>query len=123
MDQARTRKYRHHRSHLRVRKKGAGTESRPRLAVYKSLKYIYAQVINDDQGATIAQASSKEREIMAKLKAGKSSREAAKLVGETVAQRAKESGVKTVVFDRGGYVYHGKVKDVADGARSKGLQF
>ncbi len=106
-----------------MRKKVAGTESRPRLAVYKSLKYIYAQVINDDQGATIAQASSNEREIMAKLKAGKSSREAAKLVGETVAQRAKESGVKTVVFDRGGYVYHGKVKDVADGARSKGLQF
>ena len=87
------------------------------------LHLIYAQVINDDQGATIAQASSKDQEIMAKLKAGKSSREAAKLVGEIVAQRAKKCGVKTVVFDRGGYVYHGKVKDLADGARAQGLQF
>lgn len=123
MDQAQKRKYRHHRSHLRVRKKVSGTENRPRLAVFKSLKCIYAQVINDDQGATIAEANSNDKEIMAKLTAGKSSREAAKLVGEMVAQRAQDLGVKTVVFDRGGYVYHGKVKDVADGARSKGLQF
>ena len=123
MDQAQKRRYRHNRSHLRVRKKVAGTEIRPRLAVYKSLKYIYAQVIDDAQGVTIAQANSNDQEISVNLKGGKSSREAAKLVGETVAQRAKDCGVKTVVFDRGGYVYHGKVKDVADGARSKGLQF
>ena len=123
MDQAQKRKYRHHRSHLRVRKKISGTESRPRLAVFKSLRYIYAQVIDDSLGATIAQASSNDHEIATKLKAGKSSREAAKLVGETVAQRARDRGIETVVFDRGGYVYHGKVKELADGARSKGLQF
>ena len=123
MDQARKRNYRHHRSHLRVRKKIAGTSDRPRLAVYKSLKYIYAQVIDDDLGTTLAQATSNDQEISGKLKAGNSSREAARLVGEMVAQRAKDRGVNTVVFDRGGYVYHGKVKDLADGARSKGLQF
>jgi large subunit ribosomal protein L18 len=91
--------------------------------VFKSLKYIYAQVIDDDRGTTLAQASSSDQEIRGKLKAGNSSREAARLVGEVVAERAKECGVKTVVFDRGGYVYHGKVKELADGARSKGLQF
>lgn len=114
---------RRHRAHLRVRKRVRGSGERPRLSVYKSLKYIYAQVIDDEQGVTLAQANSADPEIRQQLTKGSSSIEAAKLVGEAVAARAREKGIDKVVFDRGGYIYHGKVKAVAEGAREKGLQF
>ncbi|MFY9823933.1 MAG: 50S ribosomal protein L18 [Thermoanaerobaculia bacterium] len=114
---------RRERAHLRLRKRVRGSAERPRLSVYKSLRYIYAQLIDDDQGVTLAQASSSDaavREQVGKSTAGKA---AAKLVGELMAARAKERGVEKVVFDRGGYVYHGRVQALAEGAREKGLQF
>ena len=110
-------------AHLRVRKRVQGTPERPRLSVYKSLRYIYAQVIDDVRGVTLAQANSSDpavRETVGNSTAGK---EAAKRVGELVAQRAKEKGVEKVVFDRGGYIYHGRVQMLAEAAREKGLQF
>ncbi|HEX5758061.1 MAG TPA: 50S ribosomal protein L18 [Thermoanaerobaculia bacterium] len=117
---------RRHRAHLRVRSRVRGTEQRPRLSVYKSLRFIYAQVIDDVRGTTLAQASSAEVEVKGRAaEAGKSGKDraAAKAVGEVVAERAKAAGVERVVFDRGGYVYHGRVQAVAEGAREKGLQF
>jgi large subunit ribosomal protein L18 len=116
-------KERRKRAHLRVRSRVRGDAQRPRLSIYKSLKYIYAQVIDDDQGTTLVQANSSDPEIRSQLAKSTSSKEAAKLVGETIAERAKEKGVEKVVFDRGGYIYHGNVKAVADAARDKGLQF
>jgi large subunit ribosomal protein L18 len=115
---------RRERAHLRIRTRVRGTSERPRLSVYKSLKYIYAQLIDDDRGHTLAAASSADPEVQQQLegKAG-SNQQAAKLVGETIAARAKEKGIEKVVFDRGGYVYHGNVKALADSAREKGLQF
>ncbi|HTG36641.1 MAG TPA: 50S ribosomal protein L18 [Thermoanaerobaculia bacterium] len=110
-------------AHLRVRKRVQGSAERPRLSVYKSLRYIYAQVIDDVRGVTLAQANSSDpavREAVGNSTAGK---EAAKRVGELVAQRAKEKGVEKVVFDRGGYIYHGRVQMLAEAAREKGLQF
>ena len=112
------------RARRRVRSKVIGTLERPRLAVFKSLRYVYAQVIDDGAGRTLASASSKEPDLRQQLEEGSSStREAARLVGAAVAERAKAKGVKQVVFDRGGYVYHGKVKELADAAREKGLEF
>ncbi|HKH45796.1 MAG TPA: 50S ribosomal protein L18 [Thermoanaerobaculia bacterium] len=115
---------RRERAHLRIRMRVRGTAERPRLSVYKSLKFIYAQVIDDDRGHTLAAASSADPEIQQALE-GKaaSNQKAAKLVGEAIAARAKEKGIDKVVFDRGGYVYHGNVKTLADSAREKGLQF
>jgi large subunit ribosomal protein L18 len=118
---------RRERAHLRVRQRVRGNAERPRLSVYKSLQYIYAQVIDDDRGVTLAQANSSDAEVKGRVTAdgagsGKT-RNAAKAVGEVVAERAKAQGIEKVVFDRGGYVFHGKVKAVADGAREKGLQF
>jgi len=109
---------------IRVRKNVLGSAERPRLSVYKSLKFIYAQVIDDDRGHTLAAASSADPDIQQALE-GKaaSNQKAAKLVGEAIAARAKEKGIEKVVFDRGGYVYHGNVKALADSAREKGLQF
>ena len=114
---------RRERAHLRVRSRVRGSGARPRLSIYKSLKYIYAQVIDDDRGVTLAQANSSDPEIRQQLSKSTGSLEAAKLVGEAVAARAKEKGIEKVVFDRGGYIYHGRVKAVAEGAREKGLQF
>jgi large subunit ribosomal protein L18 len=114
---------RRERAHLRVRKRVRGTPERPRLSVYKSLRYIYAQVIDDDRGTTLAQASSADPEVRGQVGGSTASRAAAKLVGELVAARAKERGVDKVVFDRGGYVFHGRVQALADAAREKGLQF
>jgi large subunit ribosomal protein L18 len=114
---------RRERAHLRVRRKVRGSEVRPRLAVYKSLKYVYAQLIDDDLGATLAAASSLEPALRGKLGKGTGTRAAARLVGETLGERAKEKGFGKVVFDRGGYIYHGKVREVAEGARAKGLEF
>ena len=111
------------RAHQRLRQRVNGTPERPRLAVYKSEKYTYAQVIDDLSGRTLAQANSAEAAIKSQLKGSAATRQAARLVGETVAERAKAQGISKVVFDRGGYIYHGKVKDLADGARAKGLEF
>jgi large subunit ribosomal protein L18 len=114
---------RRERAHLRVRSRVAGTAERPRLAVYKSLRYIYAQLVDDRAGVTLAAASSLEPTLKGQLGGGSGNVEAAKLVGATLAERAREKGVEQVVFDRGGYIYHGKVKALADAAREKGLQF
>lgn len=119
----RSKRMRRQRSHLRIRQTLSGTPERPRLSVKKSLRFIYAQVIDDLNGRTLAQANSAEKELVADLDGAGSSCEAAKAVGEAVAERAKAEGIETVVFDRGGAIYHGKVKAVADGARSKGLVF
>lgn len=106
------------RRHRRVRKTVRGTASRPRLAVFRSNKYIYAQVIDDDAGVTVASASSREKSV-----AGSLSIETAGKVGTLLATRAKDAGVDAVVFDRGGYRYHGRVKALADAAREAGLEF
>ncbi len=114
---------RRHRAHLRVRTRVKGSPERPRLSVYKSLRFIYAQVIDDTSGTTLAQANSAEPEVKGRLAGSGRDKAAAKLVGEVVAERAKQKGIDRVVFDRGGYVYHGRVEAVAQGAREKGLQF
>lgn len=111
------------RAHARLRKRIQGSSERPRLAVFKSLRYIYAQVIDDSSGRTVAQASSADPEIKKGLKGSAGNAEAARRVGESVAERAKAQGVEKVVFDRGGAIYHGKVKALAEGARDKGLVF
>jgi large subunit ribosomal protein L18 len=100
----------------------AGPE-RPRLAVYKSEKYVYAQLIDDERGHTLVSAASLEPDLKGRLAKGAANLAAAKLVGEAVAERALAKGIKKVVFDRGGYVYHGKVKELAEAARAKGLEF
>jgi large subunit ribosomal protein L18 len=110
------------RRHLRVRKKIRGTPERPRLAVYRSLSHIYAQVIDDDAGRTLVAASDLETGVRGD-KNGKSKTDVAKLVGELVGRRALEQGIKQVVFDRAGYRYHGRVKALAGAAREAGLTF
>ena len=107
---------------IRVRKKVFGTPERPRLSVYRSLKHIYAQVIDDTTGKTLAAASSLDEEIKKKQKSG-GNKDSALKVGQLVAERAKNSKIKKVVFDRGGRIFHGCIKAVADGAREKGLEF
>ncbi len=119
----RTKRKRRNRAHLRLRNRVQGTPGRPRLAVYKSLRYIYAQVIDDQNGRTLAQASSSEPDLQKGIEGSSSNIDAARKVGETIAERARSEGVEKVVFDRGGAIYHGKVKAVADGARAKGLVF
>jgi len=119
----REKRMRRKRAHLRVRSKVRGTTERPRLAVFKSRRYIYAQVIDDLRGVTLAAATSLEPGLRSQLEGSAGSKKAARLVGETIAERAKAQGLEQVVFDRGGYIYHGKVREVADGARDKGLQF
>ncbi len=104
----------------RVRKKILGSDQKPRLCVFRSNKAIYAQLINDDKGVTVAAASSREK-VFAEKKGTKS--EMAKEVGKLLAEKAKEAGIETVVFDRNGYLYHGRVKSLADGAREGGLNF
>ena len=107
------------RIHKRIRSRMAGTQERPRLAVFRSLNHIYAQVIDDQQGHTLVAAASTEKDL--KGKGGNV--EGAKAIGKAVAERAKEKGIKRVVFDRGGYQYHGRVKALADAAREGGLEF
>ncbi len=107
------------RRHTRVRGKITGTAERPRLNVYRSLNHIYAQIIDDVKGVTLVAASSVEKDFG--MAGG--NKEAAKKVGELVAKRAAEKGITEVVFDRGGYVYHGRVKELAEGAREGGLKF
>jgi len=108
------------RIHQRIRRKLRGTAERPRLAVFRSVAHIYAQVIDDNQGATLVSASSVDK--AGKIKKG-GNLAAAKTIGQLVAERAKEKGIKQVVFDRGGYQYHGRVKALADAARAAGLEF
>ena len=108
--------------HQRTRRHILGTAERPRLNVYRSLNHIYAQVIDDNASHTLAAASTLDAALSAQLE-GKSKSEAAELVGELVAKRAIEKGVKQVVFDRGGYLYTGRVQKLADGARKAGLEF
>jgi large subunit ribosomal protein L18 len=110
--------------HTRIRRKMQGSAERPRLNVYRSLNHIYAQVIDDLNGVTIVSASSVEgKKGDKKAKATGGNVAAAKAIGKTIAQRAKEKGVKKVVFDRGGYLYHGRIKALADAAREAGLEF
>jgi large subunit ribosomal protein L18 len=106
------------RRHRRVRSKITGTANRPRLAVYRSNARIYAQVIDDGSGHTLVAASSLDKDVVGSKRA-----EQAALVGKLLAERAKEAGVQAVVFDRGGYLYHGRVKALADAAREAGLEF
>lgn len=107
------------RRHSRVRKRVRGTHARPRLAVYRSNRYIYAQVIDDIEGRTLAAASSQESD----LRANALNIDTASKVGALVASRAKDAGIETVVFDRGGYKFHGKIKALAEAAREEGLEF
>jgi large subunit ribosomal protein L18 len=107
------------RIHTKIRKRLRGTTERPRLAVFRSLKHIYAQVIDDTTGRTIVSASSNEKE--SSIPGGNI--EGAKAIGKLVAERAMSKGVKAVVYDRGGYIYHGRVKALADAAREAGLEF
>lgn len=108
--------------HRTLRLKLSGTAEFPRLAVYRSTKHIYAQLIDDVNNVTIASASSNDKELKEKLTHG-GNIEAAKVVGETIAQKAKKAGVECVVFDRGGFLYHGRVQALADAAREAGLCF
>lgn len=110
------------RVHRRVRQTVAGTPERPRLAVYRSLKHIYAQVIDDRSGRTLASASSLDKQTRQQMKGG-SNIAAAKVIGKLVAERALAAGIQQVVFDRGGYKYHGRVEALANAAREAGLKF
>ena len=109
------------RVHQRIRQRMSGSAERPRLNVYRSLNHIYAQVIDDSTGKTIASASTVQGHTGSKKTGGNVAR--AKEIGKTIAQRAQEKGVKRVVFDRGGYLYHGRIKALADAAREAGLEF
>lgn len=110
------------RRHLRVRKKISGTAERPRLNVFRSDKHIYAQIIDDTKGVTLVSASTLDKSLREEVKNG-ANVEAARKVGALVAERAKEKGIEKVVFDRGGYMFHGRVKALADAAREGGLEF
>ncbi|MBS4537340.1 50S ribosomal protein L18 [Clostridium sp. D2Q-11] len=108
--------------HGRMRNKVHGTPERPRLNVYRSLNHIYAQVIDDVNGVTLVQASTLDKDLKEKLDST-SNKEAAREVGKLVAEKAKDKNIESVVFDRGGYIYHGRVKELAEGAREAGLNF
>jgi large subunit ribosomal protein L18 len=116
------REERRRRSHYRIRKHVNGTPERPRLAVFRSNKQIYAQVIDDEHGVTLVAAASNDKALAAECK-GKNGIDAAAIVGKAVAARALEKGITAVSFDRGGYLYHGRVKSLADAAREGGLNF
>ncbi len=117
-----TRKPRVQKRHKSIRVTLEGTSEYPRLAVYRSTKHIYAQVIDDEKHVTLASASSNDKDLKAQLGHG-GNIEAAKLVGKTVAEKALKAGVKSIVFDRGGFLYHGRVAALADAAREAGLEF
>ena len=116
------REERRRRIHYRIRKHVNGTPERPRLAVFRSNKQIYAQVIDDENGVTLVAAASNDKALAAECK-GKNGIDAASIVGKAVAARALEKGITAVSFDRGGYLYHGRVKSLADAAREGGLNF
>jgi large subunit ribosomal protein L18 len=106
----------------RVRRQIQGTAARPRLAVFRSLRHIYVQAIDDESGATLAQASTRDSQLRGEAGGG-GNRDAAQKVGQAIAERLKSAGVETVVFDRGGFLYHGRVKALAEAAREGGLKF
>ena len=110
------------RLHHRIRKKVSGTAARPRLSIYFSGKHVYAQVIDDDAGKTLIAASTAEKSVLGKNKPA-ANRASAEVIGKTIAERARGKKIESVVFDRGGYQYHGRVKELADGARAGGLEF
>lgn len=109
------------RRHERIRKSVSGSSERPRLSVYRSLNHIYAQIIDDTKGSTIVSASTLDKELGRGKQKGKT--ETSKKVGDLIARRAIDKGIKKVVFDRSGYLYHGRIKALADGAREAGLEF
>jgi large subunit ribosomal protein L18 len=111
------------RRHVRVRAKVSGTGARPRLNVFRSSAHVYAQVIDDDRGRTLVSASDLEQEVRDRAGDGATKSARARVVGELVGERAKAAGINAIVFDRGGYLFHGRVKAVADGARAAGLTF
>lgn len=122
MIKSKTRKEQTQKRHKKVRIKLEGTAQAPRLAVYRSTKHIYAQIIDDSKGVTIVSASSVDKDLKEKLSHG-GNIDSAKIVGETIAKKALKKGVKEVVFDRGGFLYHGRVAALADAAREAGLNF
>ncbi len=122
MGKKKSRSFARHRRHVRVRKKIQGTPDTPRLNVFRSLVEIYAQLIDDESGHTLVSASSVEHGLRAQMKGFKKT-EQANIVGKSLAERAREKGIRQVVFDRGGYRYIGRVKALADGARQSGLEF
>ena len=122
MDKALERRDARERIHRRIRRKVTGTAERPRLCVNRTLKYISVQLIDDQAGATLAQASSREDGVKGSAKSAANKAAAAK-VGALIAERAQQKGISAVVFDRGGHLYHGNVKALADSAREKGLKF
>src|SRR5918997_3429123 len=111
------------RRHVRVLAKVKGTGTRPRLNVFRSSAHIYAQVIDDDRGRTLAAASDLEQDVLDRVGTGATKSAKARVVGEVIGERAKAAGIDTIVFDRGGYIYHGRIKAVAEGAREAGLTF
>ena len=122
MSGVKDRKQRRVKIRRRYRQAVRGTANRPRLSVYRSLRHVYAQIIDDDSGVTLASASTLEKAAAGSLKAT-GNREAGSLLGKLIAERAKENGVESVVFDRGGFRYHGVIRAIADGAREAGLKF
>jgi large subunit ribosomal protein L18 len=122
MNTAEKRRLARKRRHVRVRKKVSGTAERPRLNVYRSLVHIYGQVVDDVAGNTVVSASSIDQQVRS-LVDGKNKTEQARIVGEVLGRRALDMGIKKVVFDRGGWAYHGRIKAFADGAREAGLEF
>jgi large subunit ribosomal protein L18 len=110
------------RIHRRIRNKISGSMVRPRLCIYCSSKYIYAQIVDDTQGRTLVAGSTAEKDVRGDLKQA-GNIQASKLVGKAIAERARAKGIETVVFDRGGYLYHGRIKAVAEAARESGLKF
>lgn len=117
-----TREQQRQRRHRRIRAKISGTAERPRLNVYRSLSNVYAQVIDDVAGVTLASASTIDKQLVGDMD-GKSKKEQAGLVGKAIAERAAAAGISTVIFDRGGYVYQGRIQALAEGAREGGLKF
>jgi large subunit ribosomal protein L18 len=111
------------RRHVRVRAKVSGTQRRPRLNVFRSSAHIYAQLVDDDRGHTVLAASDLEQDVIDRAGADATKSAKARAVGEVIGERARAAGIDTVVFDRGGFLYHGRVKAVADGARAAGLTF
>ena len=112
-----------HKRHLRVRKKISGCSERPRLAVYRSLKHIYAQIIDDTQNSTLVSACTVEKEAIAAMSNDTTKSDSSKIVGALIAKRALEKNITSVAFDRNGYIYHGRVKELAEAARAGGLDF
>ncbi len=112
-----------HRRQRRVRKNVRGTGDRPRLCVFRSSRHIYAQIIDDDKGVTLIDASSLSKELRARIGNKGGCKEGAAIIGNVIAERAKEKGISRVVFDRNGFLYHGRIRSLSDGAREAGLDF